>query len=203
MQESLLKACEGSTDEVTVNFMARIKFAGDIRTVKAKHRQCMQKFKLGPKSANMHQNPGNFNELNGEAFKKLCSWLESSERKETQYSLADLREHLSSLLPVHVPAYSGKHIKRGLLQHFGSRLTVSELQGSANVITLHEKASSMLHDTYHEQQDECEDKDILNVKQTGEMIGNIRKQNNPASDFYPAARDIDLEQLQLLIPETL
>ena len=94
----------------------------------------------------------NYNEINDNAFAELCSSLETEDVSDMQYSLEDMRKKLSAFLPRDVPTYSSKHLKRKLIQYFGSRITITE--GIPNVISFKNTAANILYDTYQEQIEE-------------------------------------------------
>ena len=142
----------------------------------------------------MPQNPWNLDEINASAFENLCYWLESSKGKQPTYE---------NYLPIDVPAYSVKHLQRKILQHFGDRITVSGSQGDTNVITLHEKVNSILHNTYVDQDIELEDQGISDANKIGVDIGNILRENHLSQEYYASAADINIEQLDQIIPPIL
>jgi hypothetical protein len=154
LQDKLLAVCDKRQGSIAINVKSRILFAGDIRPVEAKyHRGCMQKF-MSDQIGTRAESPSDFNirnldVLNDEAFKQVCEWLVKPEQQKYQFSQTDLRAYMSGYLP-QVPAYSTKHIKRRLLEHFGDQITISEVDGKSNVVTLKDTAASILCESYVE-----------------------------------------------------
>ena len=66
-------------------------------------------------------------------------------------------------LPSDVPPYSCKQIKRKLIEHYGSQINISALNGVQNVISFKDTAANILYDTYREIID-VEDQSINDVK---------------------------------------
>ena len=76
---------------------------------------------------------GNMNVLNDEAFPKLYDFLANSKE---QHTVQDLKNKLGSFLPERVPAYSVKHLKRKLIDHFKSGITFTDMPRKRDVCTL-------------------------------------------------------------------
>ena len=84
LQETLLKAFERRTDELSLNVKARIHTVGDIPAVEAKyHRKCVQTFSGLERVSNENSDACDANE---KAFVTLCHWLRSDD-SDSQYIL--------------------------------------------------------------------------------------------------------------------
>lgn len=130
IQEKLLKICDERLDNQAHNVKARILFAGDLRAVEAKyHRKCMQAFQSNRNIAASSQEAavGNMDVMNDNAFKVVCEWLSTQENN--QFTLNDIRQKLMEHLPTNIPAYSTRHLKRRLQEHFGDNITIAEVDG--------------------------------------------------------------------------
>ena len=209
IQESLLSVCEKRQDVVAVNVKSRILFAGDIRAVEAKyHRKYMQKF-MSQQGGTSAKSPSginicNINLMNNEAFKTVCQWLLMPEQQHCQFSLTDIRDHLVSHLPLYVPSYSTRHIKRRLLEYFGDQVTISELDGKVSVVALKDTAVSILHESYTQCAQDSEDDETIKVaKQVASSIKQDISDIDHKTDVYPSPADIDLDNLEDIVPESL
>lgn len=210
IQDTLTEVCSKREDVQAMDVNARIEFAGDLRAVEAKyHRTCMQEFMsyttVALSDAVPKENVRNLNTLNATAFQDLCNWFKESEQQDRQFTLVDLKTQLDSYLPVDVPSYSTRHIKRRLLERFGDDLTVSELDGKTNVVTLKERAETILHESYVAAAVD-EDSDIENIR-LARSVGSIIKQDiqniEQSTDVYPTPSDVAIDKLEATVPDTL
>ena len=203
LQHSLLEVCERRKDPHAVDVKSRINFAGDIRAVEAKyHRTCMQTFmscRNLPVSMDdrVERNARNLDLVNDDAFLKMCAWLMEPEQQQCQFTLQNLQTQLATYLPSEVPPYSIKHLKRRLCDHFGKEVTISEVGGRANVVTLSKQAASILHETSVESTADTgmDDVDIQMAQNIGSCIGQPLRDKGIQTDVYPSPNDIDLEKL--------
>lgn len=210
LQENLMKKCDQRNDDLAINVKARVLFAGDIRALEAKyHRNCMQMF-LAWKTRNQSKpqpehSIRNLDLANNEAFSQMCAWLLSAEQRHLQHTLSDLRDKLSTYLPKGVNSYSTVHIKRRLLEHFGKQITIAEVDGRANVVTLKERAASILHESYIESaMDVDEDTEcIKQAKFVGSRIRECMQSMDFLTDVYPAPTDTDINSLENDVPQSL
>ena len=177
-------------------------FAGDLRAVEAKyHQACMQKFLktrcvAQPESVNIR----NLDKLNEKGFLKLCDWLEGGEQQDRQFTLNDLRAQLATYLPVDIPAYSTRHLKRKLREYFKERLSVAEIDGKNNDLSLKAKTASILHDYFNISQD---DEHLRLAKESGQAINTCLKRIKHNPVVYPSPDDIDFAKLEACVPEIL
>ena len=92
--------------------------------------------KCGPRADSKREN----------AFKKLCDYLE--ENDECQYTFEDLQNMFLQLSP-EVEAYSEKHLKRKLFQHYRNSLNFAALSGKENAICFGGATTNILSDNWY------------------------------------------------------
>ncbi len=118
-------------------------------------------------------------QFNDEAFVKMCAWLEDHEQQDKQFTLVNLLTRLISYLPPDVPPYSNSHIKRRLQEHFGSSMTVAEIDGKTNVVTFKKRVANILHENYEDttEDDETrnEEANVSMSRSVGSIINNAFK----------------------------
>ena len=199
MQQTLLNACDKRQDDVALDVKARILYAGDIRAVEAKyHRTCMQRFLKGihiKSEEGILINQRNLNTTKGDAFIQLCRWLLLDAQSETQYNMQDLQDQLDTYLPTEVAPYSAKHLKRRLIEYFGEHISIAEIDGKANIVTLRAKATTIMHDSYYDIASNEYDDGIEMAKQLGSVIRNELSQLEQPLDIYPTPGDVDVDKL--------
>lgn len=86
------------------------------------------------------------------------------------------------------------------MEHFGKQITIAEVDGRANVVTLKERAASILHESYIESaMDGC----IKEAKFVGSVYVNAWKSMDFLTDVYPAPTDTDINSLGNDVPQSL
>lgn len=68
------------------------------------------------------------------AFQKLCKFMEEDE--DGQLSLSMLQEKMKTLLGDGEDAYCKKYLKKKIIEHFGDRVTVTDLERNETIFTL-------------------------------------------------------------------
>jgi len=76
-------------------------------------------------------------------------------------------------------------------------VTISEVGGRANIVTLSKQAASILHETFVESTTDTgmDDVDIQMAQNIGSCIGQPLRDKGIQTDVYPSPNDIDLEKL--------
>lgn len=204
LQETLLSICSQRSDEKSAEVKARIIVAGDIRAVEAVyHRHCMQSFlnQHERKSKTSSHEPAVYSQE--KMFQAFCQQLPDIMQKE-QFTVQGLLDQYTCVLPPGTEPYSIKHFKRKLQQHLGTDITIAEVDGRPNVVTMRRQASSILHDSYQESSADPEpDEVIKEARHVGINIKNIIKGIKVESSVYPSPADVDLDKLEEQIPEVL
>ena len=98
------------------------------------------------------------------------------EEDEKQHTVQELLDQYTGELPPHITPYSLKHFKRLLLHYLDTKITIAEVDGRPNVVTLSDQACSILHDSYKESlADGNVDEDLRSAKRLGRTVKNAMK----------------------------
>ncbi|XP_071081970.1 uncharacterized protein [Haliotis cracherodii] len=205
LQETLLGLCERRSDDKAADVKARIIVAGDIRAVEAiYHRHCMQCFMYEHDRTTSENSEASARNIQNTAFTTWCDLLPERMQNGKLYTVQELLHQYAGVLPSGIPPYSLKHFKRRLLQYFESRITIAEVDGRPNVVTLTDEACSILHESYHESQvDNTANEDLKAAKSIGQTVKNHLKDMAPNTDVYPQPGEIDIELLEKQVPPLL
>ena len=149
------------------------------------------------------RNSRNFDDLNNSAFFKMCTWLCREENRDQQHSIYDIRKQLSTYLPSDMPAYSIKHLRRRLNEHFGSDLIIFEVYGNMNVVTLRHRVSDILNDIYQEAEEDDVFEKIKTYKDAAIIIKEEMQRLDESKEFYPTTNEIDFALLEKNVPTCL
>ena len=150
---------------------------------------------------NQSANIRNLDKLSDKGVLKLCDWLEEDEQQDCQFTLNDLQAQLSSYLPVDIPAYSTRHLKRKVCEYSKERLTVAEIDGISNVLSLKVKDASILHDYFNISQED--DEHLRVAKESGPVVKTCLKSLKQNPVVYPSPHDIDFANQEACVPEIL
>ena len=130
------------------------------------------------------------------------------ENDEEQLSLTELSDKMKEFLcnkGSDEEAYSLKHLKRRLLEHFGDAIVFSEINGKPNVVTFLSTANKILSNFYsNKKEDNSESEKLRLVETVGNIIKNDVK-SIPVPDFreYPGEENMQKEQALSYLPESL
>ena len=138
-------------------------------------------------------NQRNLNATKEDAFIQLCRWLLLDAQSETQFNMHDLQDQLETYLPTEVAPYSAKHLKRRLAEYFGEQISIAEIDGKANIVTLRAKAATIMHDSYYDIESYEDDDGIEMAKLLGYVIRNELSQLEQPLDIYPSPGDVDVD----------
>ena len=204
IQNTLLSLCELRTDAHALEVKARIQYAGDIRAVEAKyHRRCMQRFLVTKPNSNTEtENVASAQDhLNDLAFHEICKWMSADGETGKQFTMATLHARLKDYLPDGYEPYTRKHLKRRLQEHFQGNITIADLDGKASIITLAERATEILHESYVEAEGSTEFDKM--VRELGSVIHQDLLNIDQPTDVYPTPVDIDIDSLEFTVPPHL
>lgn len=171
-KESLLQECEERTDHAALGFKVRIVLGGHIHTVEESyHPQCHQQFKVHPKvcpSYGTMTNACNLDTIKEAAYLELSYLL-----SDKKFTLHNIGEKNSNIIPECAPPYLSKHLKRKFTEHFGDSTWISKIEGVSNIITFRHTAANILFDTWNKQMDHDVGSSELDkeIEQVGEIIG--------------------------------
>ena len=155
-QETLLREIRKRSDDWSTKVLGRVEFATDLCACKAVyHQQCDSNFCTG-RSIPTRYTPGErhykkkrtgrpIDEICNEAFLSIVADLNKNKEKFVTVNdlVCQMAEHLQKTYP-QAEAYTIKHMKRRLLDHFGSEILIVESVGQANIVTFQSKNNNLL-----------------------------------------------------------
>jgi hypothetical protein len=121
------------------------------------------------------------------AFQKVACYLE--ENVDVLIRLQDLVQVMSNSHGE--KAYSGKHFKKKLKDHFRDSLIITSCEGKDDLISLKETASSILHTFYKTQRSESEEeqKHII-IETSAKLIQREICDVKVSKEYYPSFADV-------------
>ena len=132
-------------------------------------------------------------------FLEVIKYLE--ENDDEQVTINDLVQEMESLLlSSDHDAFSSKHMKRRIKEHFGDRIVITNNNGKNDVVTFLTTASSILQEHYQKPKSgNYEEEKIRIIKAAAYLIKNDIKicTSNSANEFFPSIES-DLEVLEFL-----
>ena len=102
-------------------------------------------------------------------------------------------------------AYGRSHMKTKLLEYFGDKIIITDINGKANVVTFRTTASAILQEFYfRERQDDLDiNEEQMNIiKTAAKLIKNDLKSIPTSSDSYPTITT-DAESQVRYLPASL
>ena len=122
------------------------------------------------------------------AFERLCDHIYSS--SECQYSISELESMLCDFVS-DGDSYSTKYLKRKLQDHYGNKVTITNVPGKPCIFTFHEYSHKILHDRWYTDRCSSENDERKRVVETAARIirQNIRAMVYDSST-YPEPKDI-------------
>ena len=100
------------------------------------------------------------------AFQEIAKFL--IENDDEQITLKDLVDKMVELCGE--LSYTSTHMKKRLLEHFGSSIVITELNGKQNVITFRNTASSILHSFYQKSSSDYDAYKIEIIKTAAQLL---------------------------------
>ena len=102
----------------------------------------------------------------------MAEYLEAND--EEQITIGDLIEKMKYYLEdSQSEAYGFSHMKDCMLEHFGTRIIITDINGKPNVVTFRGVASTMLHDFYHQKKDiDTQAEKMRLIKTAAQLIKN-------------------------------
>ena len=136
-----------------------------------------------------------------DAYHKVCLLLRQKEENDEQVTVSELTRYMQELVP---EGYSGKYMRKKILEDYKDQVIISNLNGKPDVITFTSTAAKILQDFNEKKKkvDQDLDKEKLEiVKAAAEIIRNDIKALEGNIDIYPSSSDI--QNINQLIPNTL
>ena len=127
------------------------------------------------------------NEEKKQAFVKVAKFLEDND--DEQITVGDLVEKMEEYLnDTESEAYGRLHMKTKLLEYFGDKIIITDINGKANVVTFRTTATAILQEFhFREHQDDLDiNEEQMNIiKTAAKLIKNDLKSIPTSSDSYP------------------
>ena len=127
------------------------------------------------------------NEEKKQAFVKVAKFLEDND--DEQITVGDLVEKMEEYLNnTDSEAYGRSHMKTKLLDHFGDKIIITDINGRPNVVTFRTTATAILQEFHFlEHQDDLDiNEEQMNIiKTAAKLIKNDLKSIPTSSDSYP------------------
>ena len=123
------------------------------------------------------------NEEKKQAFVKVAKFLEDND--DEQITVGDLVEKMDN---TDSEAYGRSHMKTKLLEHFGDKIILTDINGKPNVVTFRTTAKAILQEFHFlEHQDDLDiNEEQMNIiKTAAKLIKNDLKSIPTSSDSYP------------------
>lgn len=214
-QDTILGICKERQDEWADDVTGRLEYAQDLHAADAiYHQPCNVNFRTGrqipsqfcsdeSKSARLSQGRPEETERT-EAFMKCVTFLE--ENDDEQVTINDLIRKMDDYLKGSpCDTYSFRYMKKKLLEYYGDRIIVTELNGKSNVVTFRTTASIILNDFYGQQNRNDSESEKLRIIQTAaKLIKNDIKRLDSNTDTYPTCDEMSSTTRALeFVPKSL
>ena len=108
--------------------------------------------------------------------------------------MATLHTRLKDYLPDGYEPYTRKHLKWRLQEHFQGNITIADLDGKASIITLAERATEILHESYVKAEGSTEFDKM--VRELWSVIHQDLLHIDQPRDVCPTRVDIDIDSLE-------
>ena len=199
VRETLIRAAIARGDEWGEVVRARLDAVIDLVAAEGRyHRICFAKFMKAKteRGIGRPENP-----IAGEAFQKLCEYIDVNE--ECQYSLSELLNVMNNYISDPGHCYTEKHLKRKLIAHYKSDIVITELSGKVNVLSRRETSHKLLTDAwYSDRQSDISEERMRVVRTAAAIIREDIRSSIYDCSIYPILTDIDNLAADQ-IPETL
>ena len=212
-QTSIIKACEERKDKWSVDVMGRIEYARDLHAADAiYHQACSVNFRIGKdipqeytKEVKIAKKGRPQLEERNDAFMKVVEYIMTNDDEITTLSdLVSIMECHLKEINSDLDAYTPRYMKGRLIEHFGTRISISNAFGTLNVVVLRETAENILHDFYKEtkRSDVEEEKDRI-IKAAVKLIKNDIKLMPSNTDVFPNSDYLNTTSATEYLPKSV
>ena len=198
-KDTILKICSERNDEWSEAIRARLMNVHDLPAADAVyHQTCNVNFRTNRQLPQLYETDElpaakkrkvgrPQNEEKKQAFVKVAKFLEDND--DEQITVGDLVEKMEEYLnDTESEAYGRLHMKTKLLEYFGDKIIITDINGKANVVTFRTTATAILQEFhFREQQDDLDiNEEQMNIiKTAAKLIKNDLKSIPTSSDSYP------------------
>lgn len=221
-KETILDECSKRSDSWSDIVKGRIEFVQDLFAADAVyHQTCSTHFRTGKSVPNVIRKRLSSTVLDDEAqhvrkrgrpieeekeqaFLEVAQYLKDND--DEQITVTDLVARMENLLrQSECVAYTGKHMKNKLMEHFSDKIVFTEINGRSDVVTLKSKASSILYNFYKAPKSEDPEAEKIRVIQmAAELIKSDIKSMKCSKAEYPTPEDLSsVEEAIRYLPESL
>ena len=213
-KDTILKICSERNDDWSETIRARLMNVHDLPAADAiYHQTCNVNFRTNRQLPQVYEadelpvmkkrkigRPQN--EEKNQAFVKVTKFLE--ENDDEQITVGDLVEKMKEYLnDTESEAYGRSHMKTKLLEYFGDKIIITDINGKPNVVTFKTTATAILQE-FHAHEDVLDIKEEQEniIKTAAKLIKNDLKSIPTSSDSYPTITT-DAESHARYLPASL
>ena len=204
IQNSVQRAASNRSDEWGQIVLARVNTPFNLIALEARyHSICYLTF-LSPvpnikRSVGRPEDP-----VHKTAFVQLFKFMEDND--ECQYAISELLAKFKSLIPSHYEAVSSQTLKKKLIDHFGARITITNVLGGKSILTFTANSCSIFNTAwYSERARNCSDVEFERKKILEAAVEIIRDDISKRiyeRDYYSSI-DQMFDGAQELVPDSL
>ena len=134
---------------------------------------------------------------------KVCNYFETVIKD--QVTLAELKSKMDDFLsPTEIPSYDTRWLKQKLTQHYGDNILLVGEIGKSCLITLRDKASSILREFHGKPKPVHKSEKTLSIETAAKLIfSDIKTHSFNPSNSYPRINDFSVENLELFLLNSL
>ena len=214
MKDTIMVTCSERQDAWSEVVLARIVHVHDLPAADAMYDQtCSVNFRTGKQVPKMFltDEPVHKKKRVGrpqddektDAFLRVAKFLQ--ENDDEQITVSDLIALMNDYMAdSEGTAYSHTHMKAKLMEHFGDKILITEINGKANVVTFRNTAETILQEFHVHQKDHPEQEKKHIIKAAAKLIKNDIKLVETSTEHYPPVDEIETEDRCLnFLPDTL
>ena len=212
-QSTLVKHCKQRGDQWAQDVERRLSHVIDLPAADAiYHQQCNVNFRTGKGIPKAYQtgdsvtsslkSPGRPEDSEQkQAFKNVITFLENTSCETL--TVNDLVFEMQRVCGE--KAYTTKHMKQKVIEHFGNGVVISSIDGRRDIITLKTNAASIIHSFYEDSQGKTEKEKKTKILETAAKLLKCDINSiNMAKDHYPDFNHISSKQKNVaFLPDSL
>ncbi|XP_060562092.1 uncharacterized protein LOC132721742, partial [Ruditapes philippinarum] len=102
-------------------------------------------------------------------------------------------------------AYSTKHMKKKIIEHFGNEVIISSIDGKNDIVSLKSNASAIIHSFYEDLQGQSDEEKKIRILETaGKLLKADINSMKTSRDYYPSFNDVSSAENNVsFLPESL
>ena len=198
-KDTILKICSERNDEWSEAVSARLMNVHDLPAADAVyHQTCNVNFRTNRQLPQLYETDElpaakkrkvgrPQNEEKKQAFVKVAKFLEDND--DEQITVGDLVEKMEEYLNnTDSEAYGWSYMKTKLLEHFGDKIIITDINGKPNVVTFRTTATAILQEFHfleHHDDLDINEEQMNIIKTAAKLIKNDLKSIPTSSDSYP------------------